>query len=130
MKITFLGTSHAIPQADRYCTCAMIEAGGVIYFIDAGAPLMEEIVKLGKDIHDVRAVFATHCHLDHINGIPSLAGPLNWFFKDASVSFYLPEQRVIDAYKTLLSDTVGRLDEERVRFEVARICERLELNRT
>ena len=39
MKITFLGTSHGVPAADRYCSCTMLEVNGAHYFIDAGAPL-------------------------------------------------------------------------------------------
>ena len=35
MKITFVGTSHGIPQADRYCSCYMIEIGKAIYFVRA-----------------------------------------------------------------------------------------------
>lgn len=27
MKITFIGTSHGVPAADRFCSCAMIEVG-------------------------------------------------------------------------------------------------------
>ena len=36
MKITFLDTCHGVPAADRYCSCTMLEAGGSLYFIDAG----------------------------------------------------------------------------------------------
>ena len=40
MKITFLGTSHGVPAADRYCYCVMIESGKSVYFIDGGAPMI------------------------------------------------------------------------------------------
>ena len=28
MKITFLGSSHGVPSAERYCSCTMIEVNG------------------------------------------------------------------------------------------------------
>ena len=39
MRIKFLGTSHGYASAERYCSCTMIETGGSIYYIDAGAPV-------------------------------------------------------------------------------------------
>ena len=38
MKITFVGTSHGVPAAYRFCSCYMIESSGSIYMVDAGAP--------------------------------------------------------------------------------------------
>ena len=116
MKITFVGTSAAIPQKNRYCACTMLEVGGAIYFLDAGAPLLDELVRMDKDIHDVRAIFASHCHYDHICCIGSIVAPLTWFYTDASVSVYMPEQKVIDAYKQFLSCTGDKLDESRIKF--------------
>lgn len=116
MKITFIGTSCGVPAADRYCACTMIEAGNGIYFIDAGAPVIDEILRLGKDVTAVRAVFATHCHSDHLSGVFSLASLVNWKYKDTSVSFYMPEERTIEAFKELIRSTDRAIDESRVRF--------------
>ncbi|MBO5203426.1 MAG: MBL fold metallo-hydrolase [Clostridia bacterium] len=116
MKITFIGTSHGVPAADRYCSSTMIEAGDAIYFIDAGAPLIDELLRLGKDVTRVRAVFATHCHSDHVCGLFSLASLVNWKYKDTAVSFYLPEERNVEAFKELIRSTDRSIDEERVRF--------------
>ena len=65
MKITFVGTSHGVPEKNRYCTCIMLESGGAIYFIDAGAPIVDFLVNNGKSVNDLRAVFTTHVHSDH-----------------------------------------------------------------
>ena len=45
MKITFLGTSHGVPAADRYCSSAMIEVNGSVYLIDAGAPVIDLLIR-------------------------------------------------------------------------------------
>ena len=48
MKITFLGTSHGIPEADRVLSSAMIEVGDNIYLVDAGAPITEKMISIKK----------------------------------------------------------------------------------
>ncbi len=116
MKITFLGTSHGVPAADRYCSCAMIEAGDAIYFVDAGAPVIDEILRRGKDINNVRAVFTTHAHGDHTNGILNFADLANWYFKESSIDFYFTEQRLADAFDKLIEVIDKPRDTERIRF--------------
>ena len=120
MKITFLGTSHGVPSAERFCSCVMIESGGAYYLIDAGAPVVELLLRYGVDMHDVRAVFTTHIHGDHTAGIPHLADLFNWYYTDCAVDLYLTEQPLIDATKALIaaSDPHGTLATERVRFHL------------
>ena len=36
MKLTFIGSSHGIPEPHRKCSCLMVEAGKNIYFVDMG----------------------------------------------------------------------------------------------
>ena len=116
MKITFLGTSHGVPAADRYCSCMMVEAGDAIYFVDAGAPVIDEILRRGKDINNVRAVFTTHSHGDHTNGILHLADLANWYYKKSSIDFYFTEQDVADAFDKLIELIGVARETERIRF--------------
>ena len=87
MKITFVGTSHGVPWADRHCSCFMVESGGAVYFVDAGAPMVEAIMGAGREVDDLRAVFTTHIHSDHTVGMIQLASLMNWFFGKASADF-------------------------------------------
>lgn len=118
MKITFIGTSHGVPAADRYCSATMIEAGDSIYFIDAGAPLIEELLRRGKDIHNVRALFITHAHGDHTNGLLHISGLMNWYYKHSSADFYVPEQALIDVFDEWLTANHDTRDRECLRFHV------------
>ena len=54
MKITFVGTSHGVPFADRYCTCTMIESGNSVYFIDAGRNIIDSVLRYGKSPYGER----------------------------------------------------------------------------
>ena len=114
MKITFLGTSHGVPAADRNCACTMLETGGAVYILDAGAPLMELLIQHGVDVNKVRAVVTTHYHADHVAGIPHFACLASWYFKEMDVDIYLTEQRGLDVF----ADPFGELNPERVRFHL------------
>ena len=119
MKITFIGTSHGVPAENRYCSCAMIESGKAIYFIDAGAPVIDCMLRLGKRVKDMRAIFTSHVHSDHTVGMIHIAALLNWYYKDCSADFYVTEQAHIDATKNwLVTSASGDVDESRIRFKI------------
>ena len=44
MKITFLGTGHGLHEKGRYRTSMMLEVGGSAYLIDAGSPVMHQLI--------------------------------------------------------------------------------------
>lgn len=119
MKITFLGTSHGVPSAERYCSCTMIEVNGATYFIDAGAPLIDLLTRRGVNLDSVRAIFTTHLHSDHTDGVMPLACLFSWYYKTTSIDIYLTEQRGIELFKENISAGLGgKMDEERVRFRL------------
>ena len=120
MKITFLGTSHGVPAADRYCSCVMIESGKSVYFIDGGAPVVDELLRHGREVREVRALFNTHVHGDHTAGIAHLVDLADWYYKDASMDLYIAEQSYIDALRAMIKagNPGSDLSPERLRFHV------------
>ncbi len=120
MKITFLGTSHGVPAADRFCSAYMIESGDFFYFVDAGAPLVSSALAHGLDMKDLKGVFTTHAHGDHTSGILNLADLINWYYKETSADIYMTDERCSKAFQELicLSNNMS-IDKERVRFLTA-----------
>lgn len=119
MKITFVGTSHGVPEKNRFCSCIMLESGGAIYFIDAGAPMADFLVSNGKDINDLRAVFTTHVHSDHTVGIVHLVNLMNWYYKKASAEIFITEQEHIDATaRWTYTAGDGIIDTDRIKFKI------------
>ena len=118
MKITFLGTSHGVPAADRYCSSYMIESGKDVYLIDAGAPVADLVLRQGREITDVRAIFTTHVHGDHTAGLFHIVDLVNWYYKTHTMDVYITEQACIDAIKNLILTCAPkyRLHEDRLRF--------------
>ena len=106
MKLTFLGSSHGVPAADRHCQCMMLEVENNVYIFDAGAPVVEGILAAGHSMDDLKTVFITHVHSDHTNNLFALANLCNWYFRTTNVNFYVPEARLWDgvvAYNTATS---------------------------
>ncbi len=107
MKITFLGTSHGAPTADRFCSCTMLEVNGAIYFIDAGAPMTEALLQRGITANNVKAVFTTHAHADHVGCLFPFLSLTNWYYRESSIAYHVTEQFFGDALKAMVLATDG-----------------------
>ena len=119
MKISLLGTSHGVPEPGRFCSCSLIETGGVSYLIDAGAPVMDLFHRKGVDVNSLRAVFITHMHGDHTDGLVQLCDLMNWYYQEAQADIYLPDLMGAEYIKGLVSALEGQpLDENRMRFHL------------
>ena len=111
MKITFIGTSHGVPEADRRCSSYLIETGCKTYIIDMGTSTVESLIAMGIHPDHITAVFFTHPHGDHMNGLVSFADLLSWFFSSADPVIFVPNEKVKPALEGWLSVTGTELRE-------------------
>ena len=121
MKITFMGTSHGVPSAERHCSSTLIQTNGSAYIIDAGAPITDTLLRSGEIFDNVRGIFTTHCHGDHINGLFHFIDLSNWYWKNTNYDVYLTSQAVIDAiFAVLAAASPGaKFPADRLRLHVA-----------
>ena len=121
MKITFIGTSHGVPSAQRYCTCILVETGDSFFFIDAGAPIADVIQRRGLDMNKFKGIFTTHAHGDHTAGVFQITDLMNWYFKSTSADFVLADPEQIEALKSLINISCNKsgIDGSRIRFGLA-----------
>jgi ribonuclease BN (tRNA processing enzyme) len=65
MRLAFLGTGSAF-SVERYNGAVVVDGR---LLLDAGAPLLPHMHRLGIDPAGIEAIFITHCHGDHVAGL-------------------------------------------------------------
>lgn len=70
MKLTMLGTGNAI-VTECYNTCFVLEDGGKHLMVDGGggSTILAQLKHAGFNWADMRHIFVTHKHVDHLLGI-------------------------------------------------------------
>ena len=71
MNITMLGTGNAM-VTECYNTCFVLEDGDKHLLVDGGGgnTLLRQLKQAGFDWKDMREIFVTHKHVDHLMGFP------------------------------------------------------------
>lgn len=116
LTLTFLGTSHGVPDVDRYCSSALLSVGNHRCLIDGGAPTADLLTRRGIPFREVKALFHTHVHSDHmLAGLPFLS-LISWYYRDAAIDVFFPEAAACAAVKDILMLTDGSFDADRVRL--------------
>ena len=70
MKLTMLGTGNAVATA-CYNTCFVLQEDGQFFLVDGGGgnTLLLRLKQAGLDWRQIRTMFVTHKHMDHILGM-------------------------------------------------------------
>jgi ribonuclease Z len=74
MQVIFCGTSSGGRSfnPERANASILVEAGGDRVLLDSGPGSLERLVRAGRSVADVDAVFLSHLHHDHILALPEL----------------------------------------------------------
>jgi len=120
MKIRFLGTADVFPRKDACCSSTMLEIGEHVYLIDAGAPVSDLLLQYDKRPDQLRAIFTTHAHSDHIEGLFTLMNHCIHIYPTASFQTVLTEQKIAN----LLCSSVETLfscpfPQDRIKLQIA-----------
>ena len=70
MKLTMLGTGNAL-VTECYNTCFILEDNGQLFMVDGGGgnTVLRQIKHAGYNWMDIRHLFVTHKHIDHLLGM-------------------------------------------------------------
>lgn len=71
-ELVFLGTSASAPSAERNLTSTLLIHEGERFLLDCAEGTQRQILRSGAGFKDLRRIFLTHGHLDHILGIGGL----------------------------------------------------------
>lgn len=111
MKITFVGSSHGVPEPHRKCTCIMLEVGENVYFVDMGTSAIDALITRGISVDAVKGIFVTHMHGDHTHGLIQFVDLITWYFKTPDPVICLPvpdAAKVIDAWLDVTLNTAKK----------------------
>ena len=73
IKLTILGScSGTEPMPGRHHCSLVFEINDKVYWFDAGENCSHKACSLGINMSNVRAIFLSHMHIDHIGGLANL----------------------------------------------------------
>lgn len=83
MKLTMLGTGNAL-VTECYNTCFILDDDGKLLMVDGGGgnTILHQIKHAGYDWRDIRHIFVTHKHIDHLMGIIWMVRMICQFMKN------------------------------------------------
>ena len=113
MKITFLGTSAAIPTKARSLPSIHVKNAKSSILLDCGDGTTKRIAESSKTIFQIDAVLFTHMHSDHFFGLPALWNSMSLLRRTRKLQIYGPEGT---------SETIQKLmdvDSREIPFEIS-----------
>lgn len=74
MRLTFLGTSAGMPTTERNVTALAlaIDDAKQWYLVDCGEGTQQQLLHCRYTLNNLKAIFITHIHGDHMYGLPGL----------------------------------------------------------
>jgi ribonuclease Z len=65
-ELIVLGSSSGVPTKDRFSSAYALKVTGKLFLVDCGAPVSTLLYRYGMDPLDVKALFLSHWHMDHV----------------------------------------------------------------
>ena len=103
----FLGTAGAAPSAQRGAPGHLVRRGGDRILVDCGEGTQRQLLRSGVGLVDVDDVLITHCHADHVLGLPGMLKTFALRAREAPLQLYGPAG-LTDLMATL-RPVIGRL---------------------
>ena len=100
MKITFLGTSSGVPTSTRNVSSLALKLtqSSEVWLFDCGEGTQHQIIKSNIKSSQIKKIFITHMHGDHIYGLPGLLATLGLSGNSDGIEIYGPSE--IESYLT------------------------------
>ncbi len=109
MRLTMLGTGNGL-VTECYNTCFIIDDNGQLFMVDGGGgnTVLHQIKHAGYDWMDIRHIFVTHKHVDHLMGIMWMVRMICQFMNHGDYkgeAYIYSHKEVLD----LIEDMAGNL---------------------
>jgi len=104
-ELCFLGTSASAPSVERNMTSTLLIHDGQRFLLDCAEGTQRQILRSGLGFKDLRRIFLTHGHLDHILGLGGIVSTFGRWEAIARIEIYAGKwalDRVRDLMKVVL----------------------------
>ena len=94
MKVTFLGTSSGVPTRNRNVSSLALRLPqrSELWLFDCGEGTQHQFLQSNLRLSQIKKIFITHMHGDHIYGLPGLLASLGLAGNSSGVEIYGPSQ--------------------------------------
>ena len=94
MHVTFLGTSSGVPTRSRNVSAMALRLPqrSELWLFDCGEGTQHQLLKSDLRLSQIKKIFITHMHGDHIYGLPGLLASLGLAGNSSGVKIYGPSQ--------------------------------------
>jgi ribonuclease Z len=89
MRVTFLGTSGAVPTTERNTTALLVEREGDRLLFDCGEGTQRQMMRFETGF-DVGHIFLSHLHGDHVLGLAGLLQTWDFNERDRPLAIHAP----------------------------------------
>ena len=98
MQVTFLGTSSGVPTRARNVSAVALRLPqrSELWLFDCGEGTQHQFLRCDLRLSQLRRVFVTHMHGDHVFGLPGLLASLGLAGSSSGVDLYGPDP--LEAY--------------------------------
>ncbi|RAL23900.1 ribonuclease Z [Lujinxingia litoralis] len=90
IQIVFLGTGSGKPMPQRNVSSVALFREGELFLFDCGEATQLQLTRSGLRPGAIRAIFLSHFHGDHVNGLPGLIGSLTLNQREEALDIYGP----------------------------------------
>ena len=94
MNITFLGTSSGVPSLTRNVSALALKLSqsSEVWLFDCGEGTQHQLIKSNIKSSQIKKIFITHMHGDHIYGLPGLLATLGLSGNSKGIEIYGPSE--------------------------------------
>ena len=89
MRVTFLGTSGAVPTTERSTSALLVDREGDRLLFDCGEGTQRQMMRYRTGL-GIEHVFLTHMHGDHTLGLPGLTQTLSFNDREQPLAVHAP----------------------------------------
>ena len=107
LDVVFLGTAASMPTAQRSPAALLVRRGSERLLFDCGEGTQRQMLRSAIGLVELREVFLTHFHADHVLGLPGMLKSFALRGRDQPVTVYGP--RGLKELFAVLKPLLGRL---------------------